>query len=143
MVMLLFISIGFVGCSKDDSSDDVRDKYLGPWSTKTVGNLTLYHDGQVLVTVPLEEEGSTHVFKSGEKDLKIGDKIYIVNGNRLTGEVENFSSTQDGFNMVGTSTYSGNLGDNIITINSDVTGTWSGEGLTGNFSGEIVIVMTK
>ncbi len=135
----------FIACSSDDESNaDPRDKYVGTWQSKTLGSLTVYHNGEPTGTIPIDETGTTVISKSGENNLSIGGKIYTLNGNSLTTNPESFTLTQDGVNMVGTEIYSGQASSEIITINSDITGTWShNNGNTGNFSGTVVITLTK
>lgn|SRR5690606_11904115 len=145
--VLLFIAIaifGLTSCSSDDNNTDPRDKYVGNWESSTTGSLTLYHLGEAVGTVPINETGTTEVSKSGENNLKIGDKIYTLNGNSLTSNPESVTQTQDGVNIVGTAIYSGQVSSEIIIINSDITGTWSNShGATGNFSGTVVTTLTQ
>lgn len=146
--LLLFIAVATFGlttsCSSDDDNTDPRDRYLGTWQAKTTGNLTLYYLGESVGTVPLDDIGTMDVSKSGESNLKIGDKIFTLNGNSLTSNPESITQTQDGVNMVGTIVSSGQLSSEIITINSDITGSWSNSyGGNGNFSGVLVTILTK
>lgn len=146
--LFLFIAVATLGlatsCSSDDDNTDPRDKYVGTWQSKTLGSLTVYHNGEPTGTIPINETGTTVISKSGENNLNIGGKIYTLNGNSLTSNPENVTITQDGVNMVGTATYSGQGSSEIITINSDYVGTWShSNGNTGNFSGTVVMTLTK
>ncbi len=143
MVGLLFINLfSLSSCTKDDV--DVRDQYVGDWQYKETGSLTLFYAGQSMGTVPIDETGKSVVSKSGENDLVIDNLVFTVNGDKLSANPESITQTDDGVNMVGTATYSGQLGSNIITINSSITGTWSySSGQTGNFSGTVVIILTK
>ena len=146
--LFLFIAVATLGlatsCSSDDDNTDPRDKYVGTWQSKTLGSLTVYHNGEPTGTIPIDETGTTVISKSGENNLNIGGKIYTLNGNSLTSNPENTTITQDGVNLVGTETYSGQASSEIITINSDYVGTWShSNGNTGNFSGTVVMTLTK
>lgn len=146
--LLLFIAVVTFGlttsCSSDDDNTDPRDKYIGTWQSKTTGSLTLYHMGESVETVPIDETGTSVISKSGENSLNIDGKIFTLNGNSLTTNPESIANTQDGVNMVGTTIYSGQVGSEIITINSDITGSWSNShGATGNFSGIVVTILTK
>lgn len=147
--LLLFIAVATLGfatsCSSDDdNSTDPRDKYVGTWQSKNIGSLTIYHNGESIGTVPIDETGTMVISKSGENNLNIEGKIFTLNGNSLTSNPESFSQTQDGANMVGTVIYSGQASSEIITINNDYTGTWShNSGNTGNFSGTAVWTLTK
>ena len=146
--LLLFIAVVTLGlatsCSKDDDNIDPRDKYVGTWQSSTIGSLTLYQHGQSIGTVPIDETGTSNISKSGENSLNIGGIIFTVNGNSLTANPESITQTQDGVNIVGTVIYSGQLSPEIITINSDITGSWSNnQGASGNLSGTIIILLTK
>lgn len=148
MKRLGFLSLGFVlliiisSCKKEDT--DVRDQYLGTWQYKQTGSLTLFQNGQSIGTIPIDENGTMDISKSGENDLLIGERIFTLNGNKLTSDPESITKTNNGVNIVGTAVYSGQLGSNIITINSTVTGSWSNSnGATGNLSGTEVYTLTR
>lgn|SRR5690554_2640723 len=147
--LFLFIAVVTLGfttsCSSDDDNNtDPRDKYVGTWQSKNIGSLTIYHNGESIGTAPIDETGTMVISKAGENNLNIEGKIFTLNGNSLTTSPESFTQTQDGVNMVGTAVYSGQTGSEIITINSDITGTWSHtNGNTGNFSGTAVWTLTK
>ena len=140
---LLFAGlIGFTGCKKENV--DVRDQYVGTWQYKSVGSLTLYYNGESAGTVPIDETGTADISKSGDNDLIIDGQRFTVTGNNLTSNPESITETDNGVNIVGTATYSGQLGNNLITVNSSITGTWSNsDGYTGNFSGTVVNTFTK
>lgn len=146
--LLLFIAVATFGlttsCSSDDDNTDPRDRYLGTWQAKTTGSLTLYHLGESIGTAPMDGTGTSVISKSGENSLNIDGKIFTLNGNSLTSNPESITQTQDGVNMVGTIVSSGQLSSEIITINSDITGSWSNSyGGNGNFSGVLVTILTK
>ncbi len=145
IVGVLLIGTTLMSCKKeDDPIIDVRDQYLGTWDSKEVGSLTLYYNGSSIGTVPIDESRSVEITKSGEKGLIIDGKLFIVNDDRLSSDPESITVTENGVNIVGTATYSGQLGSNIITINSSITGTWSNSlGATGNLSGTSVRTLTK
>ncbi|RLD40200.1 MAG: hypothetical protein DRI86_15680 [Bacteroidetes bacterium] len=74
----------------------------------------------------------------------IDGKLFVVNDNKLSSDPEIITETDNGVNMVGMVTYSGQLGSSMITINSSITGTWSNSnGATGNYSGTSVRTLTK
>jgi hypothetical protein len=142
MIGLLFVSLaGLSSCKKDNA--DPRDQYVGTWQNKETGSVTVYYAGES-VTVPIDETGTANISKSGENDLMLDGKLFTLNGNNLTSNPESVTQTANGVNMVGTATYSGQLGSNIITINSSITGTWlDSNGKTGNLSGTVVNTLTK
>ena len=137
--------LSFNSCSKDDDSVvDNRDQYVGTWEYKQTGSLTLYQNGSILGTVPINETGTIDITKSGENGLKIGGRLYFVNGSNLSTDSQSYTLNENGVVMVGTDTSSGNLGSNLININSSITGTWSNSsGANGNFSGSYIIVLNK
>ena len=148
IIGLLLVGTTMTSCEKEEEEPapvvDVRDQYVGTWNSKEIGSLTLYSSGASIGTVPIDESGSVEVTKSGEKGLMIDGKLFVVNDNKLSSDPESITETDDGVNMVGTATYSGQLGSNMITINSSITGTWShSSGTSGNFSGTTIRTLTK
>lgn len=144
---VILLGIGFSSCEKDEDDakiTDTRDQYVGSWSYNEIGNLTLYQAGASVGTAPIDKSGSYDVLKSGTNGLLIGSKLFFVNGSSLSSDPESVNDTDNGFNMVGTETASGQLASNVITINSSITGTWSNSnGASGNFSGSAVSTLTK
>lgn len=140
-----FMSAGLTSCSKDDDGGgDLRDQYVGTWSGNQKGSMTLFHSGQSIGTVPIDEHLTVEITKVGENKLNIGGTNFTVSGNNLSAEPENITATSDGINMVGVATASGSLNGDVIVINSDVTGSWSSEnGLSGNFSGTTVTTLRR
>jgi len=143
MIGVIFVNlISLNGCMKEDI--DPRDQYVGTWQYKEIGNITFYYAGESIGTSPIDDKGTASISKSGENGLMIDGKLFTVNGNRLSSDTENITETDNGNNIVGTVTYSGQLGSSIITMNSSITGTWSNySGVTGNFSGTSVRTLTK
>jgi hypothetical protein len=143
LVGLLVVSLS--SCSSDDgATQDPRDQYVGTWSFNETGSVTLFQNGQSIGTGPINESGTVVISKSGENALSIRGTNFIVNGTNLSSNPENFSDTTDGINIVGTATYSGTLGSNLITINNSIVGTWNTSGnLSGNLSGTSVTTLTR
>lgn len=144
LLAFVLFSIGFTSCSKDDGDVDPRDQYVGQWNMSSRGSLTIFHLGQAAGTVPINEQSQTTISKHGDSDLKIDDMIFYFNGNRLSADSQSITLNQDGITMVGTAIYSGTTSSEIITINSEITGSWSDSyGAHGEFSGSIVHTLTK
>jgi len=147
VIGILSLGMTMTSCSKDDDDApavDVRDKYVGTWNSKEIGSLTLYSAGAAIGTVPIDETSTVNVSKSGDKGLTIDGRLFIVNDNRLSSDPESMNETDDGVNIVGTITNSGQLASNLITINGSVTGTWShSSGTSGNLSGTTITSLTK
>lgn len=143
---VIFISFLFVNllsltsCSDDDI--DIRDQYVGTWKYNSNGSFTIYHNGESS-TSPINDSGTRTISKSGKSHLMIGDKLYLVNDSRLSSDPESFSETNYGVSLVGTITEKGILGDGVITINGSITGTWNGNGASGNFSSSMRAILTK
>lgn len=139
---LLVNLISLTSCEKEEI--DPRDEYVGTWNYSRSGSLTFYHNGQSIGTSPINENGTMSISKSGENDLIIGGQTFTVSGTHLSSDPQSITRTNDGVNIVGTSTDNGTLGSNIITINSSITGTWNNSnGASGNFSGSMTITLTK
>lgn len=141
----VIIILSLTSCSKDDDTVvDTRDHYVGMWDFNQTGSLTLYHNGSPVGTVPINETGTINIKKSGENGLTVGDRLYFVNGSNLSTDAKSYTLNDEGVVVVGTETSSGNLGSNLVTINSSITGTWSNShGANGNLSGSYTIVLTK
>ncbi len=146
---LMSFGMTMTSCTKEKKKEDPvavdsRDAYVGTWNYKEIGSVTLYYSGSSIGTVPIDTSGTNKVSKSGNSGLIIDGKLFTVNDNKLSSDPESITETKNGFNIVGTATYTGQLGSNMITINSSVTGTWSNSnGATGNFSGTSVRTLTK
>ncbi len=148
IIGLLFVGTTMTSCKKEEEEPepvvDVRDQYVGTWQSKEIGSLTIYQNGSSVGTVPIDTSGSVEITKSGEKSLIIDGKLFVVNDNKLSSDPESVTETDNGVNMVGTATFSGQLGSNVITINSSITGSWSNSnGASGNYSGTTVRTLTK
>ncbi len=145
IISFLLIGINMTSCKKESQPEkDIRDDYVGTWNYKAVGNITFYESGNVLLTLPINETETAEVTKKGDNGLMIGDQLFFVNGTQLTSDPESVNETLNGLNIVGTRTATGELGSNIITINSNLTGTWSSQdGRNGNLTGTMLITLTK
>ena len=140
--LIIVIGIGFISCEKE--KDDPRDQYLGTWNYSVYGAATRYLLGYVYDTDVIAQGNGTYIVsKSGKNDLIIDGDVYFLNGNKLTApnRKENFHTGE--FLVTGTSTWSGQVNNNMITINSAITGTWSNSILSGDFSGHVVITLTR
>ena len=129
-------------CDKEEI--DSRDQYVGTWNYEQSGNYTFFQNGQGIGTIPTEENGVMVISKSGGNSLIIGEQKYIVNGSTLSSEPENITGTDNEVNFVGTTTNSGSLCINTITINSSTSGTWtSTNNATGTLSGSTTTILSK
>lgn len=136
---------GITSCKKDNNTTtDIRDQYVGTWQYQQTGNLTFYQNGQSIGTDPVNNNGSCQISESGDNDLIINSETFHVDGDKLTSDPQSITETENGVNIVGTETDEGQLGSNIITINSNITGTWNNtNGANGNFSGTMTETLTK
>ncbi|KAB1157941.1 hypothetical protein [Flavobacterium luteum] len=145
---LLLLALSFISlssCSKDDVVEqDVRDQYVGTWSSTSIGSLTLFQNGQSVITKPVNESGSISITKSGTNALIIDGTSYIVNGTNLSSNPTPVNVNSDGVNIVGTALSNGTLSSNIISLNDAITGTWNEtNGASGNLSGNIITTLTR
>lgn len=144
---LLFVGLTFLlmqSCSKDeDTVQDPRDQYVGSWKMVDIGSLTIYENGQIVGTAPLNQTSTVTISKSGTNTLIIDGDSYIVNNNNLSTNQIPFNENNNGIIMIGTANRSGTLGANIITINTSITGTWNNANGSGNMSGNISSNLTK
>src|SRR5690606_15376699 len=136
--VLCIALISFFSCKKERVYP--AGHFVGNWKYEQTGSITLYHAGQIISTSPIEKTGSLSITKSGKNAIIIDGKLFTLNGNEITATPQNEYATENGFNMVGTSTYWGTVSHSIISINSSITGTWSSSsGDQGTFSGKQVM----
>ena len=144
---LLLVSLSLISlssCSTDDGSQDIRDQYVGTWSSVSSGSLTLFQNGQSIGTVPINETNTVSISKSGSNALIIDGKNYIVNGTNLSSNPTPVTQTSSGINIVGTEVSYGTLGSSIISLNNAITGTWNEtSGASGNLSGSVITTLTR
>ena len=144
---LLLVSLSLISlssCSTDDGSQDIRDQYVGTWSSVSSGSLTLFQNGQSIGTVPINETNTVSISKSGSNALIIDGKNYIVNGTNLSSNPTPVTQTSSGINIVGTEVSYGTLGSSIISLNNAITGTWNAtSGASGNLSGSVITTLTR
>lgn len=145
---LLLVGLSFISlssCSNDEAvNQDARDQYVGTWSYRSSGSLTLFQNGQSVGTVPINENKTVAISKSGSNALLIDGTSYIVNGNNLGSNPTPVTETSSGVNIVGTAVSNGTLGSNIITLNDAITGTWNAtNGASGNLSGTVIITLSR
>ena len=144
---LLLVSLSLISlssCSTDDGSQDIRDQYVGTWSSVSSGSLTLFQNGQSIGTVPINETNTVSISKSGSNALIIDGTSYIVNGTNLSSNPTPVTQTSSGINIVGTEVSDGTLGSSIISLNNAITGTWNAtSGASGNLSGSVITTLTR
>ena len=144
---LLLVSLSLISlssCSTDDGSQDIRDQYVGTWSSVSSGSLTLFQNGQSIGTVPINETNTVSISKSGSNALLINETTYIVNGTNLSSNPTPVTQTSSGINIVGTEVSYGTLGSSIISLNNAITGTWNAtSGASGNLSGAVITTLTR
>lgn len=145
LLTLTLFFIGSISCSKDDNASvDPRDQYVGRWEVSERGSFTIFQFGENIGTIPINNESVVHISKTGENGLKIGNISFTLNGNNLSANPQSETYNQEGVTMVGTSTYSGSVSSSIITITSDITGSWSNnQGASGDFSGSVISTLQR
>lgn len=143
LVLLTFFSLS--SCTSDDSTTkDPRDQYVGTWSSVSTGSLTLFQNGLSVGTIPLNQNSTVSISKSGNNILLIDGTSYIVNGNNLNSNPTPITQNSNGVNIVASENSYGTLGSNIIILNNSVTGTWNSTNSTsGNLSGTVVTTLTR
>jgi hypothetical protein len=147
-LMLLFVGLSifsFTSCSKDDETViDIRDQYVGNWNRTMTGALTLFSNGQTIGTIPVNDNSTITISKSGTDKLIIDGVTYFVNGTNLSSNPSPLTESSNGVNVVATVISNGTLGSNIINLNENITGTWNAtNGTSGNLSGNAIGVLTR
>lgn len=147
LLILMVVGLTFfplTSCSNNDEANDPRDQYVGTWNSTSTGSLTLFQNGQSIGTVPVNDNGSVTISKSGSNALIIDGKTFTVNGSSLSTSTTPLTETFNGITIVATVNTSGTLGSNIINFNETVTGTWNATtGGSGNLSGSTVTTLTR
>ncbi len=138
---ILAIALLVCGCNKGET--DPRDAYTGTWQLTNIGSITGYYNGEAIFTQPHNQTGSVVISKSGQSGLNISGTTFFLNDNRLTADPESINTSGDGIQMVGTAVYSGQASDNLIVITTTITGSWSGQGASGNMSGSATWTLTR
>ena len=139
------------GCSKDETATDPRDQYVGNYNYITVGSVSMNAAGTALYTVPINDNGTATVTKSGDNELNIDGITMTLSGNSLLPVTAPFneSVTEQGvsMNISGTVTLQGTVSVGIITVNATYSGIWNGSqgdtSLSGTISGTAVSTFTK
>lgn len=142
-LLSLIIIVFIASCSKKEV--DVRDQYVGTWKFKTTGAINTYNNGQIAESLPVSDEGTLTISKSGENGLLIDSKEFMLEGDQLTADPEQieFSTPQQAYIIATAKTTSGSVSANKILHKSSVEGTWSYGNLRGPVRGELVVIMTK
>lgn len=141
--LLSIMAILLLFCSCEKPEKDPRDAYVGTWECKDIGSLSLYFNGEVIGTVPINETGNTVISKSGESGLKIDGKDFFLTGNRLITDPLSENGEADGMQMFLAIVYSGQVSNNLIVIPYTISGNWSKQGDAGNLAGSGTITLTR
>jgi hypothetical protein len=108
------------------------------------GALTLFSNGQTIGTIPVNDNSTITISKSGTDKLIIDGVTYFVNGTNLSSNPSPLTESSNGVNVVATVISNGTLGSNIINLNENITGTWNAtNGTSGNLSGNAIGVLTR
>jgi len=142
--LLFLIPFVFISCSKDNKDVDQRDDYVGNWNQDAIGSLSLVQDGNLIATMPISANSTDlQVTKSGTDKLIIDGMSATVSGTKLIIESDTQTQTQNGLTMTVTTSYSGTLAKNMITIKEAYSGFWSQTGFEGTITGNTVYTFTK
>jgi hypothetical protein len=142
LISIIFTLINLSSCKKEEVDD--RDQYVGTWNYQETGALTLYSNGQSIGTLPIDDNGSLEITKTGSSDLMIDGTLCTLSGSNIIVPAETATSSEDGFTLILTLTGSGVLSSSIITLNFSYTGTWNSDnGMSGNLSGSTTMSLTK
>ena len=142
LISIIFTLINLSSCKKEEVDD--RDQYVGTWNYQETGALTLYSNGQSIGTLPIDDNGSLEITKTGSSDLMIDGTLCTLSGSNIIVPAGNATSSEDGLTIIATQTGSGVLGSSIITLNLSYTGTWNSDnGTSGNLSGSTTMSLTK
>ena len=142
LISIIFTLINLSSCKKEEVDD--RDQYVGTWNYQETGALTLYSNGQSIGTLPIDDNGSLEITKTGSSDLMIDGTLCTLSGSNIIVPAGTATSSEDGLTIIVTNTGSGVLGSSIITLNLSYTGTWNSDnGTSGNLSGSTTMSLTK
>jgi len=140
--LLLFMPFIFSSCSTVEV--DLRDDYVGIWSSNATGSMSILYNGGVMFTIPTEDSGNIHVSKSGTDELSIGSVYAALSGTKLLIDTETETQTNEGVTMQLTTTYKGTAAKGLMTITGTYSGNWSNSnGATGLISGSTTYTYTK
>lgn len=138
---------GLVACN--GNGVDQRDAFTGNYTFVATGTFDIYAGASKLVSLPLNQEGSFTITKEGEKDqvniIGYNDTIHAkVNGNTLTLEANEYTTTINNIELRLNFNYGkATLVNNVLTWQSDVTGTGKYNSITASGNGTVTVVGTK
>lgn len=148
MFVALCAMSALVACGGSGQVDQ-RDQFVGAYSYKASGSLDFYAGDRKILSVPLNEEGTLTIAKSGDKDqvniIGYNDTIRAkASGNTLILESNDYTQTKSGLTVQMHFTYGkATLTDNVLSWQSDVTGVGTYMGITANGNGSVSVVATK
>ena len=144
IIGMLSLGMSMNSCSSDDKDEtDSRDQYVGAWVMVSEGTVNTLFNGDIEETEIVNETETVNISKSGENDLLIDGRVYSVNGFNLTSTP--YANPFDEGEYTGSIIFTtiGVLSSDTITLQSDVTGTWSYDGNDGTFNGNVVHTLSK
>ncbi len=100
IIIFTTIILAFVGCSKEETEQDIRDKYVGTWNAKTFSTITFYANNKVIGTKEFNETNIIEISKIGKNILLIDDMEYIVKGNQIRAKSEKVTRTKGDLTFV-------------------------------------------
>ncbi|MBS9766014.1 MAG: hypothetical protein KGV44_00575 [Flavobacteriaceae bacterium] len=101
IIIFTTIILAFISCSKEENKqEDIRDKYVGTWNTKTFSTITFYGNDKVIGTKEFNETDVIEISKIGKDILLIDDMEYIVNGNHIRAKSEKVTRTKGDLTFV-------------------------------------------
>ena len=140
--------LGFAACNPTSTMDE-RDAFVGVYSYQSTGKIDFYAGSKVILSKSLNEEGTLTISKKGDKDqvniIGYNDTIQAtVSGNTLTLEANEFDVENSGMVLHLNFVYDkATLKDDVLTWQSDVTGSATYMGITANGNGSVTTTATK
>jgi hypothetical protein len=141
-LLLLFLPFMFSSCSKN--AVDLRDDYVGSWSSNGVGSMSLTYNGSVIANMPTDTTGTVMLTKVGTDQLSFDGMTATLQGSKLIIPTKTQTQISDGMTMQETQTYTASATKGLITVIADTSGNWSTpDGTKGTISGSITYTYLK
>lgn len=150
LLLVAFMVFAVVSCKKDKEVDQ-RDEFVGTYSFTQTGSASLFSQGTIIGTIPMDGAGKLICSKVGITGNQVkltGDIVAnvegVVSGNTLVLSPTTVTGSSSGYTVQYTINYQpATKNGNTVTCLADVTGTAQGNSNSAIISGKITLVAQK
>lgn len=150
LLLVAFMVFAVFSCKKDKEVDQ-RDEFVGTYSFTQTGSASLFSQGTIIGTIPMDADGKLICSKVGITGNQVkltGDIVAnvegVVSGNTLVLSPTTVTGSSSGYTVQYTINYQpATKNGNTVTCLADVTGTAQGNSNSAIISGKITLVAQK